>query len=344
MARMRSADPPSHATSVTLPGAVRGARDHASPARVWAALAVVYVVWGSTYFAIRIAVRTMPALLMASARYLVAGVVLYAWASRRGDRHGDRPTRRQWAAALVLGGLLLLGGNGGVSWAEQHISSGLAALLVGAVPLWMGLIDRVGFRRRLGWRAIAGLVAGFAGLALLVGGSIGGRADAAGVGVVVAASVCWAAGSIFSRHAPLPARALVGTAMELVAGGVLLAIVGLATGEASRVHPDRISTASILALAYLIVFGTWLAFSAYAWLLRNAPTSLVSTYAYVNPVVAVLLGWAFLSERVTPTTLAAGGVIVAAVALIVSGRGTAGETPVPAEAAPVLEAAEHQED
>lgn len=292
---------------------------HAPPALVWAALLTVYLVWGSTYLAIRVAVQTMPPLLMASARYLVAGLVMLPLALRQGDR-SDRPTGAHWRAAFVMGALLLAGGNGGVSWAEQRIPSGLTALLVGAVPLWMALFDRLWLRRRLGLRAGVGLVLGFVGVGVLAGGPGQGHVDHAGLIVMVLAPMAWALGSLYSRHAAAPSRPFVGIGMELLAGGLVLAALGLATGEASHVRLGHVSTASLVALGYLVVFGTWVAFSAYTWLLRNARTSLVSTYAYVNPVVAVILGWAILNERVTGWTLGAGGVIVVAVALIVSGH------------------------
>lgn len=292
---------------------------HAAGWKVWLALGTVYVVWGSTYLAIRVAVRTLPPFLMASIRYLVAGGLLYAWSIRRGDRHDDRPGARQWLAAGVVGALLLLGGNGVVSWAEQRVPSGLAALLVAAVPLWMALFDRMWFRQRLAWRMATGLVLGFGGIALLIGGGPGARGDLLGTLALMGAAASWAIGSLYSRRAPLPSRSLVGTGMESLVGGALLGIVGLATGEATRFHPGRVSAASWLALAYLVVMGTIVAFSAYAWALRNARTSLVSTYAYVNPAVAVFLGWLLLGEPVTARTLVGGAVIVGAVALIVTG-------------------------
>lgn len=291
----------------------------ATPWKVWLALGTVYVVWGSTYLAIRIAVRTLPPFLMASIRYLVAGALLYAWSIRRGDRRGDRPGAGQWLAAGVVGGLMLLGGNGVVSWAEQRVPSGLAALLVAAVPLWMAVFDRVWFRARLSWQVATGLVLGFGGIALLVGGP-GGHGDLLGTMALVGAAASWAIGSLYSRSAPLPRRSLVGTGMESLMGGALLGVVGLATGEAARFHPGAVSAASWLALAYLVVMGTIVAFSAYAWVLRNARTSLVSTYAYVNPAVAVALGWLILGEPLSGRTLIGGAVIVGAVALIVTGH------------------------
>ncbi len=288
--------------------------------RVWAALLTVYVVWGSTYLAIREAIRTIPPLLMSSTRFLIAGGLLYAVAGRRGDRVGDRPRWPQWRSALVVGGLLLFMGNGGVTWSEQYVPSGITALLIATIPLWMVVVGRLVFRERLGVREAMGVAVGFGGIVLLVlgTGTGGGHLDPRGVVGCLVAATCWATGSLYSRRAALPARPLVSTAMQMLAGGVFLAIVGVATGELGDVHPSRISLTSLLGLAYLIVFGSLLAFSAYVWLLRNARLSLVATYPYVNPIVAVFLGWAILSEPVTLTTVLAGGVIVVAVALIVS--------------------------
>jgi drug/metabolite transporter (DMT)-like permease len=316
VARMRSAP-----ASITDP-------HHPSQLRVWLALGSIYVIWGSTYLAIRKTILTIPPLLSASIRFLVAGGILYVLARRGGDRDLDRPDARQWWAAAVIGGLLLLGGNGGVVWAEQHVATGVVALVIAMVPIWMALLDRVVFGRRLPALAVAGLVLGFGGLILLVGGPGEGRLDLAGIVVSVLASLSWAAGSLYARGAPLPRRPLVGTAMQMMAGGALLGVAGLATGELADFHPTHFSAESVLGLAYLVVFGSWIGFVAYAWLLRNAPTSLVSTYAYVNPVIAVFLGWLFLDEVIRTRTLAAAAIIVVAVALIIWARRTPAEAPV----------------
>lgn len=315
------------------------------PPKAWAALATVYVFWGSTYLAIRVAVETLPPLLMAAARFLVAGGVLYAIAIRRGDREGDRPTLRQWGAATIVGGALLLGGNGGVVWAEQRISSGIAALLVATVPLWMALFAWLAFRERLPPVAVAGIAVGFLGTALLVGGSgDGGGTDTVGGLVVVGAAMSWAAGSLYARRADLPRRPLVGAAMQMLGGAALLALVGAAAGEFGRIDAGAVSLRSALGLGWLIVFGSLVAFSAYTWLLQNVQTSIVSTYAYVNPVVAVLLGWAMLDEVITARTLLASGIIVVAVAMIVTARTPAQaeleEVPSPADAPPFPQPAE----
>jgi drug/metabolite transporter (DMT)-like permease len=283
---------------------------------VWAALAVVYVVWGSTYLAIRVAIDTLPPFLMAATRFLIAGTVLLAASALQRDRGRERIGPAQWRAAAIVGAALLLGGNGGVVWAEQRIPSGVAALLVATLPLWMTLLDRVVFGQHLPRRTAVGLVLGLAGLAWLVAPAERGSIDLAGALVCTLASLSWAAGSLYARGAPLPHRPLVATGMEMVMGGSLLALVSGAMGDLASLRLATVSTASVLALAYLVVFGSLLAFSAYVWLLRAAPVSLVATYAYVNPVVAVVLGWAVLGEPVTVHMILAGSVIVVAVALI----------------------------
>ena len=287
----------------------------ATPARVWAALAVVYVVWGSTYLFILLASRTLPVFAMSSLRFLIAGGLLYVWAVRRGDVEGDRPGRKEWIAAAIVGALLFLVGNAGVAWAEKRVDTGIASLIIAAVPLWMALFDRAVCGQRLTSLAVTGLAIGFAGVALLAWPTGPSHIDIAGAVALLIAGAGWAAGSLYSRRAPLPRRPFVSAGMQMLTGGVMLAIVALATGEVTKIH---VSTESLLALAYLIVFGSWLAFSAYAWLLRSTRTSLVSTYAYVNPLVAVFLGWAVENETVNARTVVAGLVILVAVALIVT--------------------------
>ena len=294
---------------------------------VWVALVAVYVIWGSTYLAIRVAVRTIPPFFMGSIRFLIAGGVLYAVSIRLGEREGDRPTWRQWRAAAIVGGLLLLGGNGGVAWAEQRVASGIVALVIAMVPIWMALIDRFLFGQRLSKWAVIGLALGFAGLVLLVGGPGKGRADLVGIAVVVGASLAWAIGSMYARRAPLPRRPLVGTGMEMLAGGVIMGVAGIAAGEIGAFHPSAVTSDSLWATAYLIVFGSWVGFVAYVWLLRAAPTPLVGTYAYVNPLIAVFLGWAFLDEALRARTIVAAAVIVAGVALMISARKIPPESP-----------------
>jgi len=293
-----------------------------------AALATVYLVWGSTYLAIAVADRTLPPLLMLSVRFLIAGGLLYAWAAWRGDLALERPGRRQWRAAALAGGLLLVVDTGGVAWAEQRVASGFAALVIATVPLFMALLDRLVFGVRLPLGAVAGIVAGLVGVGLLVGP--GGKADAAGVVVLLVASFAWAAGSLYARVAPLPRRPLLAAAMQMLCAGVLLAGAGIAMGELSRVHLDAVSPASLGGLAFLVVFGSVMAFTAYGWLLKNASTTLLSTYAYVNPGVAVVLGWALLGEHIGGKEIAAGLVILASIALLLfsrDGRSEAEHTP-----------------
>jgi len=273
--------------------------------KVAAALATVYVVWGSTYLGIAVGIRTLPPFTMLALRFLIAGALLYVWAHRRATQ---RPTPRQWLAATVSGGLLLLAGTGGVAWAEQRLDTGVVALVVAVVPLWLALLDR----QRLSWPALLGLAVGFAGVALLVGP---GTHFSWVAFVVVFTSLGWAAGSLYSRTAPQPAEPLLGAAMQMLAGGTLLALVGAASGELADVRTPSLASAG--AIAYLVVAGSLIGFTAYLWLLRNVRTSLVGTYAFVNPVVAVLLGWVFNGEALTLRTLAAGAVIVAGVALMV---------------------------
>jgi drug/metabolite transporter (DMT)-like permease len=289
------------------------ARAQVTP-KVWLALGVVYVVWGSTYLGIDLGIRTIPPFLMAAVRFLIAGGLLYAWAIRRGDRVADRPTWRHWRSAVLLGVPMLVIGNASVGWAEQTLETGTASLIIASVPLWLALLDRVFLGQRLATGAIVGLAIGFGGVAVLVGPS-GGVGDRFAAITLLFTALAWAAGSIYARQAPLPSRPLVGAAMQMLAAGVILIPVGAVRGEFGDLQIP--SWTSIGGVAYLVVFGSLLAFTSYAWLLRSAPVKLIGTYAYANPVVAVLLGTVFLSEPVTWQMLVGGGVVIAAVALIV---------------------------
>ena len=304
-----------------------GARAARPAARIWLALGTVYILWGSTYLGIKYAIDTIPPILMGSVRFLIAGGVLYLLAIRTGDTRGDRLGSRQWIAALVIGGLMLVGGNGGVILAEQYAPTGVVALLVATAPLWMAVIDRLVFGRRLPALVIVGLVIGFGGVAFLIGSPGAGHINLFGAALALAAPLCWATGSVFTRHVRLPSRPLVAAAMEMLWAGLLFGIASILTGELGRVHWQHVSTTSIVALLYLIVFGSLIGFSAYVWLLRSAPLSLVSTYAYVNPVVAVILGAIFVGEAITARLVIAGGIIIAAVALIVVARSRASSEP-----------------
>ena len=288
--------------------------------RVWLALGTIYVVWGSTFMAVTIAVRDLPPLLSMGIRHLAAGAILLAWALPRGDREGDRIGWREIRAALVFGGALFLVGHGGLAWAQQTVPSGVAALLVGSIPLWMALLDRVVFGKRLHLSANLGLVTGFAGLAFLLDPFGEGSVDRVGALIAVGGAFAWAAGSLYSRGATLPKRPLVSAGLAALCGGVLLTSVSAASGE---LGDARFSADSLLAVGYLVVAGTLIGFSAYVWLLRAAPTSLVSTYAYVNPIVAVALGWALLGEEITVQMLVAGSAVLVSVALIVRSSGAA---------------------
>jgi drug/metabolite transporter (DMT)-like permease len=293
----------------------------ARSSRIWLALAVVYVVWGSTYLAIRWSLETIPPFTMASARYLVAGSLLLAWVKRRG---APRIVLRDLGPAFLTGGLMLLCGNGGVVWAEQRLASGLAALLVAVEPLFIVLLQATlpQEQRRPSGRALVGVALGVAGVVLLVGpADFGGeRADLGGAAAVLFAAFAWALGSLLSRHHAPPASPLQATALQMLAGGVLLGAFSGALGEWGRFSPALVSAKSLAAVAYLVVFGSLVAFTAYIWLLRAASPALVSTYAFVNPVVAVFLGWLLASEPVSARTLAAAAVIVAAVVLITLGE------------------------
>lgn len=288
-----------------------------SPVAIWAAMISVYVFWGSTYLAIQFAIQTIPPFLMAAFRFLLAGSVLYAWRRLSGD---PAPSRFHWRSAAIVGLFLLLGGNGGVVWAEQRVVSGVAALLVGSTPLWMVLIDWVRGVYRPTGKTLAGVLVGFAGIAVLVGPSeltgLHGSIDPLGAGVLMLAAFLWAVGSLYSRGARLPSSPLLGTGMEMLCGGAGLLLAGTLSGEWARLDLGAVSLPSLLGLGYLILFGALGGFTSYTWLLRNAPTPLVSTYAYVNPVVAILMGNLLAAEPLTPRVLLAAAVIVGAVALI----------------------------
>ena len=288
---------------------------------VVAAFAAVYLIWGSTYLAIRFAIETLPPFLMAGTRFILAGTVLYAWARMRGAK---KPLRIHWRSAAVIGALLLLGGNGGVVWAEQFVPSGLTALLVAVVPIWMVLLEWVRPEGTAPTPAVCfALALGFGGVALLVGpGEIAGdgHADLLGAGVLMLTSFCWAVGSIYARKAPLPQSPFLATAMEMLAGGALLLVVGLATGQGQGLDFRSFSLLSGLSLLYLVIFGSLLGFTAYIWLLGVTTPARVSTYAYVNPVIAVFLGWLLGGELLSLRALLGSAVIVGSVALITARR------------------------
>jgi drug/metabolite transporter (DMT)-like permease len=299
-----------------MPDARPSARP-ASRAEVVLAFAAVYVLWGSTYLAIKFGVETLPPFLMAGLRHLTAGTLLFAWLRLRGT---PRPEPRHWRSAAVIGGLLLLGGNGLVTWAERRVPSGLAALIVASVPIWMTVLDGIQRRERPHGVVIVGLALGLCGIALLVapGQFAGGNhVDPLGAAALLMAALLWAIGSLHSRRVPLPASTLLATAMEMIAGGAILLLASGLVREWSGFSLAAVSTRSWLALAYLIVAGSLLGFTAYIFLLGATTPARVSTYAYVNPLVAVFLGWLLAGEPVTLRTVVATAVILAAVALII---------------------------
>lgn len=299
-----------------------------APSRVSlvAAFAAVYVIWGSTYLAIRFALETLPPFLMAGVRFFTAGAILFIWARARG---AARPAPHEWREAILVGGLLFLGGNGAVVWAQQFVPSGVAALLVATEPILFVLLDSVRRGAKPLGKVLIGLALGLAGMAILIGpGKIlgSGRVDAAAAAVLIFGAFSWAVGSLLSRGSKMPSSPQMATALTLLCGGALLAAASVVRGEPFGFEPAAVSIRSAGALLYLITFGSLVGFSAYLWLLRVSTPARVSTYAFVNPVVAVLLGWALAGEPLGPRTILAAGVIVGAVALIIrSGEERAGE-------------------
>ena len=290
----------------------------------WVCLLIIWVVWGSTYLAIRVAVETMPPLLMAAVRNLVAGAIMFPaamGAHRRAIRAGQDlrrwPSRAEWIGCVTVGVLLLVA-NGAVGIGERTVPSGLAALLVATVPLWLLGLDAVLNHARLGLAPVAGLALGLAGVGLLsgLGGGAGG-VSAVGVVIILGAAAMWALGTIMARRVTIPSSPALASGMELLCGGVALLVLAAAGGELGSLHPAEVSSRSWLALGYLIVGGSIVAFSAYGIAVRALPTATVATYAYVNPVIAVLLGTLILNERLTPAMFAGGALIVGAVVLVV---------------------------
>ncbi len=298
--------------------------------KVMAAYGAVYLLWGSTYLAIRMAIETLPPFLMAGIRFVIAGTLLYGWARLRG---APRPLKIHWRSAAIVGALLLLGGNGGVVWSEQFVSSGIAALLVATVPLWMSLLQILWKQEaRPSFQSLAGIFLGFAGIWFLAAPN---PSDVHSVPVWAAlvltlAALSWAIGSLLTRHLPLPDSSPAATGMEMISGGLCLLIASILTGEPLHVDFAAVSCRSWLALGYLVVFGALVGFSCYIWIVKVTPPALSSTYAYINPVVAVFLGWLILGEPLTLRILAGASVIIAAVFLIT----TAGRTGKPKTPAP----------
>ena len=286
-----------------------------------AAFAAIYLIWGSTYLAIRYAIETLPPLLMMGIRHLCAGAALYAWTRLRGT---PAPKLREWLHPALIGALLFLGGHGSLAWAEQHVPSGIAALLVATLPMWIVVLARIkGTERKFGGRALSGLVWGFAGVAVLFGPDLLQHSGEVNLlaGAVLFGTFIWAAGTIYMRSVKMPDSPVISSAMQMLAGGAALMIAATLTRETSNFHLSAVSGRSWLALAYLAVFGSIIAFTAYSWLHTVATPSHVATYAYVNPLVAVLLGWALAAEPMGFYTVIAMVVILAGVALVNAGQG-----------------------
>jgi drug/metabolite transporter (DMT)-like permease len=288
------------------------------------AFVAVYILWGSTYIGIRIAIESFPPLAMAAVRHSLVGLILYPilrW------KTGFRPTAANWRTAAVTGVLLLCVSNGGLSWSEQRVPSGIAALLVATVSLWLVIVDwlRPGGTRPAP-RVFVGLIMGFAGLALLVGpANLGGakRTDLLGTGVLLTAAFVWACASLYSKHRPVPGSPLLVVAMQSLAGGGALWIAAVASGEFRALHFAAISLRSWMALVYLIIFGSGIGFTAYLYILKKSTAAKVATYGFVNPVVALFLGWLFAAEPITPRTVIAASIILTAVILVITAPRTA---------------------
>ncbi len=302
------------------PGGPAAREGAASPAAVWSALSVVYVVWGSTYLAIAFLVETMPPLLSMGVRFVCASVLLGAIVALRQGPRALAVSRANLAATLLVATLLLAGGLGAVTLAEEAgVASGVAALLVAAMPLWLVLL-RAGSGDRPSRSTLAGVLTGFAGIAILVLPGSGTAGPVLGMVGILLGTLSWALGSFLSPRLPLPANPFALTTWEMLLGGLVLCGIGLLRGEAAEVDPADFSAASLWAWAYLVVVGSVVAFTAFVWLLGNARLSLISTYAYVNPVVAVLLGSLFRDEPLTAAVVVGGAVTVAGVVLVVRGE------------------------
>lgn len=292
-----------------------------SVALVAVAFLAVYLIWGSTYLVIRYAIETLPPFYMAGTRFILAGALLFAWTRWRGL---PMPTRIHWRSAVIVGGLMLMGGNGIVTWAEQYIVSSVAAVLVATVPLWIGLFEWLRPSGKYpGHQVVLGLLLGFSGVVLLIGPSnISGSSSDQLIGMiaVVFATMFWASGSLYSREAPLPDAPLTSVSMEMLGGGAVLMVLGFLSGETAKLDLGGVSLTSLAALGYLVIFGSMIAFTAYIWLLKNVPPARAATYAYVNPVIAVFLGWSIGNETITSLMLVAASMIIGSVVMITTYR------------------------
>ncbi len=292
-----------------------------SKTKIWVALLALYIVWGSTYLGIKFAIETIPPFFHAAVRFLISGIILVVWQKSAGQ---PMPTRKQWISSGIVGTMLLLGGNGLVAWAEQFIPSGIAALIIGSSPIFLVMAEAIrpgGVKPN--WQAIVGILIGFVGIFILVGPSnISGsttKLNPLGLAALLSAELFWATGSIYSKKADLPKSSLMSTGAQMLVGSVSLLIVSLLTGELSKWDPSGVSMRSIYGLLYLIFVGSLVGFVSYGWLLQNAPISLVATYAYVNPIVAVILGSLFAAEKLEPHIWLATAIIIGSV-MFINGR------------------------
>jgi len=291
--------------------------------RIIAAFAALYLIWGSTYLGIRFAIETMPPFLMAGSRFLIAGIIMYAIAWSQGI---TKSTWANWRTSLIIGACLLLAGNGGVTISEQYIDSGLAALIVAIVPIYIVVLGWVaGIAPRPTPIVWLGLVGGFVGVGILLGPALrlssnGGRHPAIGMSILLVSSFIWSAGSLYSRASKHAASPFLTAAQQMLCGGLLLLLASFATGETRRFHPNSMSILSLASFAYLVIIGAVVGYTAYIWLLRHCDPAKVATYAYVNPIVAVLLGAAFAGEAVTTRTLVAAALIIGSVALVITAQ------------------------
>jgi drug/metabolite transporter (DMT)-like permease len=306
-------------TKPNEPGAARPA----SAVLIWTAIVILYVVWGSTYLAIRVAVETFPPFVMAAIRFATAGLVMVLAVLVVTRGRVARPSLRELRDSGIIGACLMFGGMGLVSWGEQTIPSGIAGVLIALMPVWIAVYGRIFFGERLPSLALVGIATAIVGVVLLVGNGIAVDAnlDPLGLAALIASPLAWAAGSTFAAHrAQLPENPFLATGLEMLLGSGVLAIAAILSGELAAFHPEDVAPEAILGTAYLTVVGSLVAFTAFVWVIRHAPLPLVTTYAFVNPIIAVFLGWLLLNETVSPIQLAAGAVIVTGVALIILAR------------------------
>jgi drug/metabolite transporter (DMT)-like permease len=311
------------ATEPAAQPALRTSPFTASPVAVWTAIVILYVVWGSTYLGIRIAVESIPPFVLAAARFLLAGAIMLVAVVivRRGSL--ARPTRAEWRDCFIVGSLLMGGGMGLVAWGEQTVPSGITGVLIAMMPVWVAVFGGIFFRERLPRLAVVGIATGMAGVVLLVGNGIAvdGSLDPVGVIALIISPICWAVGSLYASHrAQFPRDPFLTTGMQMLCGGLVLALAAALSGELGAFDPAAVTANSSIAFVYLTIVGSLVAFTAYAWVLRHAPLPLIATYAFVNPVIAVFLGSLILDEPISLVQLIAGGVVVAGVALIILAR------------------------